>query len=256
MKQLQIKAILTTVIVLTLVSLSYLPVTQYLNSRVELVLVSVFDPARQKLERFFSWVNQLTELINIHERNAQLAAEKLALERRIIELEESLRDLDFITEQKVGKDDLVRVIGAAVTSSEGYLYIDQGSDMNVTLGDLVIEDRVLVGIVSEVHIGFSRVDLLTKTGSALPVQVGSEIGVLRGVVNLSLEIAELPPDAILRTGEFIESLPQARNPRIGGFIVGVLESKTSNEASGTQIWQVRSLTIPSRLDRLMLIKQK
>lgn len=149
------------------------------------------------------------------ERLAALEQQNEELRARLAELEEArqenerLRGLVAFAEERKLSSLGARVVGRPVSSWEGVITIDRGSDDGVRPGMPVVAAQGLVGQVAGVSASAATVRLLTdqQSGVASMVQSSRALGVVRGSVTgaLSLDFldrAELPQvgDVVITSG--------------------------------------------------------
>ena len=149
------------------------------------------------------------------ERLAALEEQNEELRARLAELEEArqenerLRGLVAFAEERKLATLGARVVGRPVSSWEGVITIDRGSDDGVRPGMPVVAAQGLVGQVAGVSASAATVRLLTdqQSGVASMVQSSRALGVVRGSVTgaLSLDFvdrAQLPQagDVVITSG--------------------------------------------------------
>lgn len=149
------------------------------------------------------------------DRLAALEEQNEELRARLAELEEArqenerLRGLVAFAEERKLSTLGARVVGRPVSSWEGVITIDRGSDDGVRPGMPVVAAQGLVGQVAGVSASAATVRLLTdqQSGVASMVQSSRALGVVRGSVTgaLSLDFldrAELPQvgDVVITSG--------------------------------------------------------
>lgn len=107
---------------------------------------------------------------NLRNEYFQLKAETLLL-RSLKEENESLRKLLDASERLPEKVILSELVNVSVDPYSHHILVDKGSLHNVYVGQSVIDDKGVIGQVTEVMPFNSNVVLITDPGHALPVQV-------------------------------------------------------------------------------------
>jgi rod shape-determining protein MreC len=158
---------------------------------------------------FFAGIGVSRErLTALEEQNEELRARLAELEEARQE-NERLRGLVAFAEERKLATLGARVVGRPVSSWEGVITIDRGSDDGVRPGMPVVAAQGLVGQVAGVSASAATVRLLTdqQSGVASMVQSSRALGVVRGSVTgaLSLDFVdrgELPQagDVVITSG--------------------------------------------------------
>jgi len=138
---------------------------------------------------FFSGVwDGYIKLVNVQKDNEELRKEngKLRLDNSLLEekVSEYKRLKKLLRFREYSKLDSLacNVIGRNIKGYLKYVIIDRGSEDGVKLKDPVISYSGLVGMVSEVHSGTSRVEVVLNPGSNVSVMNSRTrtVGIVRG----------------------------------------------------------------------------
>jgi len=133
------------------------------------------------------------------------------LRARLAELEEARQEnerlralVEFAEERGLAKLG-ARVIRRPVSSWEGVIVIDRGSDDGVEPGMPIISSEGLVGQVAEVSKSASTVRLITdqQSGVAAMVQSTRALGIVRGAVSGGLTLDFLGGEALPQPGDVV-----------------------------------------------------
>jgi rod shape-determining protein MreC len=210
----------------TLVALSLLLVTVYFREgdtgplrtarRVTLAVsapiaalgTAITSPVRSVGAFFDDLTVSRTRLAALEEQNAELRARLAELEEARQENERLRALVDFAEERKLAKLG-ARIIRRPISTWEGVIVIDRGSEDGIEPGMPVIAAQGLVGQVAEVTVGASTVRLLSdqQSGVAAMIQSSRATGIVRGSVSgeLSLDfvardLTPLAGDVVLTSG--------------------------------------------------------
>ena len=175
--------------------------------------------------RFFSSIGELkTRNEELTRENLDLRSE-IALLREVREENEVLRrdfDLDLRNQYQLVSAEVTALGGPAQGQS---LIINQGSGARVETGMPVIVGKgLLVGRVSEVFLGSSRVELLSSPESMVAVTTpdGAAKGIVRGEHGLGLLFDMVPRTDVFKRGDtIVTSGLGGEFPR--GLLVGTLQ---------------------------------
>ncbi len=132
-----------------------------------------------------------------------------ALEFEVEVLREENEELRKIS--GVGDNNLLPVRGARVVSyrrelGKELLFIDAGSDQGIHEGNIVADPNLfLVGTVSEVQAGFSKVEIASNSGEVLRAEIiPFRIPVTAlGLGARAFALEALPRDAVVRVGDLV-----------------------------------------------------
>lgn len=199
-------------------------VTQVFLFPFERIFSYVAFESRETL-RFFSSIGELKT------RNEELVRENLDLRSEAALLKEVRRenemlrrdfDLDLRNQYQLVSAEVVALGGVARGQS---LIINRGSGAHMEVGMPVIVGKgLLVGRISEVFFGSSRVDLLSSPESMVAVTTpdGSAKGIVRGEHGLGLLFDMVPRTDVFKRGDtIVTSGLGGEFPR--GLLVGTLQ---------------------------------
>lgn len=199
---------------------------------------------------------------SIIRQNSDLVKENLDLQSRMAKLSEVgyenevlKKELGFMKSQ-----DLTKTVPAAIIAeSSGYLksvVIDKGKNDNLSTGDAVISQGILVGTVGNVRQDNSDVILITDFNSLIPVilQNSRGTGLMRGGVT-GLSVEQIPLNITLQKNEnVVTSGLGGQIP--GGILIGKTGEVISKEGEIFQKINVSSPIDFSRLEVLFVIKNE
>lgn len=203
--------------VLFLVSagLLFLAVGGYLTPVVTLVSAPVIAAQRWLSSRYlavYQVLNSPQDMSALRQQVTLLEDENARLQSQVIELQQQLRDTEFLFDllrfaRSRPQDTYVAaaIIGRDPSPFLHYVIIDKGSDDGLRRGMPVVTAQGLVGRVDAVIANAARVQLLNDPGSAVNVKLQSNdteamlIGSLTGDVQLDM----VPQDANLHAGDVI-----------------------------------------------------
>lgn len=214
-------------------------------------LVNPFVYYTDKTLGFFGgvWTGYIS-LVNVHKENdilnkenGQLRLDNSLLQEKVAEYERLKKLLRF---REFSKLDSIacNVIGRNITGYLKYVIIDRGSDDGVKRKDPVISYSGLVGMVTEVNKGTSKVEVVLNPGSNVSV-INSRtrtVGIVRGdgrgsmAVDFYDRLDDVKPEDILITSGLGGVYPK-------GIIVGQVD-----EVEDVEVGLFRNLKLTSNVD--------
>lgn len=178
-------------------------------------------------------INLLTiiaDLKNLAQDNARLTAENRQLEANLANLKEVEHE-NIILRQELGfvNDKNIefipsQLIGRTVGGASKELIINRGQSDGVNVGQVVMAQGYLIGLVSRVDQGQSQFTLLSNPRSLIPVliQESRASGLLSGGIG-GLTLTDLLIDAQVKVGDTVVTSGLG-----GGLVGGVPIGKVSN----------------------------
>lgn len=186
----------------------------------ERLLVRVTTPVQEGVTYLVNQTRDLAQTVrdlsNLRQRNKELEAENARLLMEILRLKEVeheavvLRDLlNFAQAQPSfdieGAHVVGRVIGLDPTNLERYIILDVGSEAGIARNMPVVTERGLVGRISEVGPGWSRVLLITDVSSSVNALTQSTRagGLVQGLPDGSLAMIDIPQSDTVSVGDTV-----------------------------------------------------
>jgi rod shape-determining protein MreC len=158
---------------------------------------------------FFTAPRNLQELI---QRNNQLEAQVAQLEAEVVTLQEQASEADALRallgaarQQPENSYLVAQVIGRDTNPFLHYLILDQGSDAGIRRGMPVVNEKGLVGRITEVSATASKVQLIIDPNSVINarIQESRAEGILQGQSTGSLQMIYIPQDVTVTVGEIV-----------------------------------------------------
>jgi len=158
---------------------------------------------------FLSAPRNLQELI---QRNSQLEERVAQLEAEVVTLREQASEVDALRALLGAARQLpenrylsATVIGRDTSPFLQYLILDQGSDSGVRRGMPVVNEKGLVGRITEVSATASKLQLITDPDSVINarIQESRSEGILVGRPTGDLELIYLSQDITVNVGEIV-----------------------------------------------------
>ncbi|MFA5228512.1 MAG: rod shape-determining protein MreC [Candidatus Paceibacterota bacterium] len=176
----------------------------------------------------------------------------------IAENEELKRENEFLRGSLGLKDyDEVDLISGRIISKD-YLtdsvLINTGSNNGVRVGfPVVINDNILIGIVSEVYNNYSRVKLLSLKDNLTDVSINGVIALAKGAGSELISLEMFPRDKELKEGEIILTSPLGgKYP--AGLVVGKVKNPKKIDNEPFQISEIEKLYSVFSIDRVNILK--
>jgi rod shape-determining protein MreC len=152
------------------------------------------------------------DVVALRQRNAELETEVSRLQAQVVQLQNSVSDVDalaalvnFSRSNPENSYIAASVIGRDPSPFLRYIIIDRGSSNGLRRGMPVVTDQGLVGRVDAVINSAARVQLITDTSSAVNVRLekAKTEAILTGTVSGDLELDLVPQDVTLAPGDLV-----------------------------------------------------
>ncbi|MFN2298046.1 MAG: rod shape-determining protein MreC [Anaerolineales bacterium] len=181
----------------------------------DLALRGVTGAQRSITTAFFNIRDFLTAPRNLQEliqRNSQLEQRIAELEAEVVTLREQAADVDRLNallgtarDHPENRYVAAKVIGRDTSPFLHYLILDKGSDMGIRRGMPVVNEKGLVGRITEVSATASKLQLITDPDSSINarVQESRSEGILIGLPTGELQLTYLSQDIPVNVGEIV-----------------------------------------------------
>jgi rod shape-determining protein MreC len=181
----------------------------------DLALRGVTGAQRSITTTFFNIRDFLTAPRNLQEliqRNSQLEQRIAELEAEVVTLREQAADVDRLNallgtarDHPENRYIAAKVIGRDTSPFLHYLILDKGSDMGIRRGMPVVNEKGLVGRITEVSATASKLQLITDPDSSINarIQESRSEGILIGLPTGELELTYLSQDIPVNVGEIV-----------------------------------------------------
>lgn len=190
------------------------------------------------------------ELDQLKLENQELLSQVVALENLKKE-NETLRQALDLGLQKDFKLALAEVISKDI--SQDFILIDKGAKDGITEDMPVItQQRVLIGRISEVYEGFSKVMLISHKESSFDAKVDNISGVVRGQGNFRILLDLIPQEENLSQGDIvITSVLGGIFPE--GLLVGRIKQIKRSDVEPFQQAEIEPFFDISQIETLFII---
>ncbi len=256
--------IATAIIIVLIVSLNYIGYGNWMKNYFSVAAA----PSLKSSNKFFSGIENIRKKFYkadlIYNENKKLLGRTLEMETEIGKLgevkkeNEMLRQLLQFDKQKEFALKEALIIGKNSDNLGRYLIIDKGADGGIKIGDAVIvANGLLVGKISEVSSGFSKVKLIISSDSAIAAlsQDSRTSGIVKGQYNLSLVMDMISPNDALNPGEYIITSGQDDIfPK--GLLIGKINQVISNPGNIFKTATMDSLLIFEKLETIYILSKK
>ena len=235
--------------------------TKPVRNTVWQILQPIGKGLRMSVGRAFPFVKDIFQFGRIIRQNSGLVNENLDLQSKLATMTEMQYENEILKKELgfMKNTDSSKVIpGAIIGQSSGYLRsvtIDKGTNEGLSVGDAVISQGVLAGVLTQTRENNSEVTLVTDFNSLVPVvlQDSRGTGLLRGGLQ-GLVVEEIPLNIEVKPGENVVT------SGLGGQIpAGILVGKSTEIISKEgEIFQKVAVSSPvdfSRLEVLFVIKK-
>jgi len=205
----------TATLILLVVGILLLALGGYLTPLSRLAL-SPFIGAQTWISSRYQAIRDLftspRDVAQLTQRNAELEAEVSRLEAQIIELQQQTAELevlsallDFARAHPANEYLSAAVIGRDPSPFLHYIIVNRGSDDGIRRGMPVVSAQGLVGRVTAVTAGATRVQLISDPSTAINVRLkpsGAE-ALLTGSITGELSLEAIPQAAIVNPSDLV-----------------------------------------------------
>ncbi len=212
-------------------------------------------------QRVGTFIDDLTEIQSLRQRNAELEEALAQLQPEIVQLREISSDYRNLTEllnytsAALNQETLTaEVISYDQSSLLRTILINRGARDGITRGMPVVTNQGLVGRVTDVFATASRVLLVTDPNSAISarLQTSRELGSVVGLLTGGLRMEMIPLEADVQEGDIVIT------SGLGGNLpsdipIGQVVSKRQFEFELNQTAEVRSLIDFDTLEFVLVV---
>jgi rod shape-determining protein MreC len=209
------RLLLTSAFLLAALGLVLLGQAGMISPIKDLALRGVTGAQRSITTAFFNIRDFLTAPRNLQEliqRNSQLEQRIAELEAEVVTLREQAADVDRLNallgtarDHPENRYVAAKVIGRDTSPFLHYLILDKGSDMGIRRGMPVVNEKGLVGRITEVSATASKLQLITDPDSSINarIQESRSEGILIGLPTGELQLTYLSQDIPVNVGEIV-----------------------------------------------------
>ncbi len=230
---------------------------------IERPLVQVSAPVQASVSQLASQLSDLTrsvsDLRNLRQRNADLEAENASLLLENVRLKEVEVEVSILQEllnfsqthpsfDMKGAHVVARVIGRDPSNLQRYITLDVGKEAGIARNMPVVTGRGLVGRISDVGTGWSRVMLIIDVSSSVNALTQSTraSGLVQGQADGSLVMSAVPQSDTVSVGDTVFTSGLGGNlPR--QILIGQI---TAVERSDYELYQVATVQPTVDFDHL------
>jgi rod shape-determining protein MreC len=143
-------------------------------------------------ENIFDKINHISKKLhyfnNLEIENVNLKLEVAQLKNKQVEFDnikhenEALKNIFHVVNNKHDEYITVKLLGVSITAVSKIAILDAGSNHDVQINQIVVNQNGLVGRIIETSSNYSKVLLVNDTNSSIPIKTSSskEIGILKG----------------------------------------------------------------------------
>ncbi|MDR2678265.1 MAG: rod shape-determining protein MreC [Zoogloeaceae bacterium] len=149
---------------------------------------------------------QKTQAENQALKIAQLKAAPLLIDHvRLVAENQRLTTLLELQNQAAAPGEIARVLYSARDPFSRRVYLDKGLRQNIQRGSPVVDDKGVIGQITQVYLSSSEVTLITDKDQSLPVQVTrtAQRSFVFGLGNGLIELKYIPINADVRPGDLL-----------------------------------------------------
>lgn len=253
-----------TIIIILIVSFNYIGYGNWMKNYFSIAAA----PSLKSSNKFFSDIENIRKKFYkadlIYKENKKLLEQTMKMETEISKLNEVKKENEMLKQLlqfDKQKEFILKeafIIGKNSDNLGRYLIIDKGADSGIKVGDAVIvANGLLVGKLSEVSSGFSKVKLIISSDSAIASlsQESRTAGIVKGQYNLSLIMDMINPNDALNPGEYIITSGQD-NIFPKGLLVGKINQVISNPGNIFKTATMDSLLNFEKLETIYILSKQ
>ena len=219
--------------------------------------VSIINDTLSYIHHFFYDKNQTYKKIKkLEEENQKLKAEVLKCENQILEMNNVYPVLDFVKKYQIQNYEIAKVIGTSPENWSDFFFIDKGKKDGITIGDLVLKDGFLVGIVKNVGDFSSQVLTVSDENFKITIRTKKtrEISFFQGLKKNRGILKYVRPEQDIRIGDIIETT--VINSEIAeGIPIGIIRKISPKEGEFFREVEVETFYYPYNLDIVLVVKR-
>lgn len=229
----------------------------------------LFNPIQfgfqESAKSIVAWFSFYKNLRQIHNQNLLLLEENDTLLSQLVELESIKTENEVLKEQlKINTIEdlnkglvLVQTLGNAEDKTQTSILLDKGSLHGISVGDVVVKGKYLIGIVREVTQQRSKVELITSptlSVGVIDLQTGTE-GISQGEFGTSLSVNRILPGDVVNDKDLF--LTSGRDGLFApGYIVGEVGEVSDVTADVMKTVSLRVLLDLENLGKVFVIPGK
>jgi len=208
-----------------------------------------------------SLVTQPEDVTSLRQKNAELEAENSRLQVQIVELQQQVIEaqllstlVDYERKHVENQYSAASVIARDVSPFMHYVIIDRGSDDGLRRGMPVVTNQGLVGNITSVTAGASRVQLINDPASSINVilQQSDVEAVLNGQLTGELELNMINQNATVQAGDLVMTSGLGGNYP-ANIVIGQVVTVRNEASSLFQTASVQPAVDFSQLDIVLII---
>lgn len=256
--------ILSLLIIFSLVFLNYQGWLKTPQNTILNLTVSTQKTIYQYSLKINGFFNFLFSMNFLNQENIELKQENLKLFGQIIQLEEVVRENEFLRQQmglELSENNsliLAHVIGWDSSNSRKSFLINKGAKDGVKKKAAIITSgNILVGQTIEVFDSFSRIQSILDPNSRINalIQESGITGLIRGNQGLNLILDLLPQREEIKEGEIVITSGLA-GLFPSGLLIGKIQKVFSLDVQMSQTAEVEPITDFNNLEKVFVIKSK
>lgn len=196
------------------------------------------------------------KLKNLEEENQKLKAEILKYKNQISEIEKTYPILDFIKKYQIQNYEIAKVIGISPDNWSDFFFIDKGRKDGIKIGDLVLKDGFLIGVVK--NVGDFSSEVLTVSDKNFKITVRTrktqEISFFQGLEKNKGILKYVRPEQDIRIGDIVETTV-INSEATEGVPIGIIRKIPPKEGEFFREVEVETFYYPYNLDIVLVVKR-
>jgi len=231
------------------------------GSKLKGFVVHLFSPVLSISSGSSNWLhtraNNLKNLGSLHEENAVLKERVISLEQQVLELASAAQENENLKAElgitnRPSSDQTVaaNIISRSSNNILGEALIDQGSNASIEVGQAVMAQGVLVGVIKEVYANNSIISLVNSPNTHIQALLTDtqSLGLISGSPT-GLKLTEIDQGVEIKEGEIVQSSGLGGTiPR--GLLIGEVDRLISDASSSQQEALIRTSI---NFDQLQLV---
>jgi rod shape-determining protein MreC len=192
----------------------------------------------------------------LEEENQKLKAEILKYKNQISEIEKTYPILDFVKKYQIQNYEIAKVIGISSDNWSDFFFIDKGRKDGIKIGDLVLKDGFLIGVVK--NVGDFSSEVLTVSDENFKITVKTrktqEISFFQGLERNKGILKYVRPEQDIRIGDIVETTV-INSEAAEGVPIGIIRKISPKEGEFFREVEVETFYYPYNLDIVLVVKR-
>ncbi len=216
-------------------------------------VIGTFDSSLKLLKDKKELINKANKL---ELENQKLKLEIIKYQNEIENMKKIMPIISFVDKYQIKDYTIAKVIGFSPDNWNRFFYIDKGKNDNVKIGDLVISNGYLIGIVEVVGSYSSEVMSISDRNFKISVRTRKtqEICFFQGLGNRKGILKYVRPEQDIRVGDILETTA-VNSEALEGIPIGIIRKIAPKEGEFFREVEIETFYYPYNLNYVLVIKR-